>query len=214
MNSKTKIITITAMLCALAYTAVVVARIPVVLFLSYEPKDVVITLGGLIWGPLTSIVISIIVSALEMVTISETGILGCIMNIISSCAFACTASTIYRKKRTLTGAVIGLTFGVVTMVTVMIAWNYLITPIYMGYPREAIAKLLLPAFLPFNFLKGGLNATITFLLYKPMISALRKTGYVSVSETPVGKKPRGLWILAGLIAAICILFIMSMNGLL
>ena len=54
MNDKTKKITTTAMLCAIAYAAVAVGRIPVVLFLKYDPKDVVITLGGLIWGPLTS----------------------------------------------------------------------------------------------------------------------------------------------------------------
>ena len=52
------------------------------------------------------------------------------------------------------------------MVSAMLLWNYLITPLYMGYPREAVAELLLPAFLPFNLLKSGLNSGITFLLYK------------------------------------------------
>ena len=55
----------------------------------------------------------------------------------------------------------------------MMFWNYWIAPIYMGYPREAIVKLLLPAFLPFNLIKGGLNAAIAMLLYKPVVTALR-----------------------------------------
>ena len=42
--------------------------------------------------------LSVIVSLIEMVTISENGILGCIMNIVSSCSFACTAAVIYKKK--------------------------------------------------------------------------------------------------------------------
>jgi len=100
------------------------------------------------------------------------------------------------------------------MVVVMMAWNYLITPIYMGYPREAVVKLLLPAFLPFNLLKGLLNAAITFLLYKPVISALRKSGYVSTLEYPAGKKRTGLWLISGVISATCVLFILSMKGLL
>lgn len=50
MDSKTKRITTTAMLCAVAYVVVVVGRVPVVLFLKYDPKDIIITLGGLIWG--------------------------------------------------------------------------------------------------------------------------------------------------------------------
>ena len=33
------------------------------------------------------------------------------------------------------------------MVTVMMVWNYLVTPLYMGYPREAVVELLIPAFL-------------------------------------------------------------------
>ena len=66
------------------------------------------------------------------------------MNIISSCTLVCTASYIYKKKRTLSGAVIGLVSGTLIMTLAMLLWNYLITPIYMGYPREAVAELLLP----------------------------------------------------------------------
>lgn len=213
MDSKTKKITTTAMLCAIAYVVVVIGRIPVVLFLKYDPKDIIITLGGLIWGPMTSFIVSVIVSLIEMVTISENGVLGCIMNIISTCSFACTASVIYKKKRTLSGAVIGLVTGSLMMVLVMLLWNYLITPIYMGYPREAVAKLLVPAFLPFNLLKAGLNAGFTFLLYKPVTTALRKAGYISDSQNMQSKKPIGLWLFSGAIVITCILLILLFNGI-
>lgn len=199
------------MLSAISYLLMMVGRVPVVLFLKYEPKDVIITLGGLIWGPLTSLTVSVIVSVIEMVTVSETGILGCIMNIISSCSFACTAAVIYKKKRTLSGAVLGLVVGSVIMIFVMLLWNYLITPIYMGYPREAVAELLIPAFLPFNALKAGLNAGFTFLLYKPIVTALRKSGYISASDKKSEKKPIGFLILAAAIVVTCVLVILSMN---
>lgn len=192
---------------------VVIGRIPVVLFLKYDPKDIVITLGGLIWSPMTSFIVSVIVSLIEMVTISENGILGCIMNIVSTCSFACTAAVIYKKRRTLSGAVIGLLVGGIMMNLVMMLWNYLIAPIYMGYPREAVAKLLLPAFLPFNLLKAGLNGAFTFLLYKPIITALRKAGYISGATEMQKSKPIGLWLLAGVIIITCILLILSLNGI-
>lgn len=211
MNSKMKKMATGAMLCAIAYVVMVIGRVPVVLFLKYDPKDVIITLGGLIWGPLTACVVSVIVSIIEMFSISETGIIGCVMNIISTCSFACTASVIYRKKRTLLGAIAGLAVGSMAMVIVMLLWNYLITPLYMGYTREAVAQLLLPAFLPFNLLKAGLNAGLTFLLYKPVISALRKSGYISGSSNETRKKPIGLILLAGTIVITCVLFILSMN---
>ncbi len=135
------------------------------------------------------------------------------MNIISTCSFACTASVIYKKKRTLSGAVTGLVTGSLMMVLVMLLWNYLITPIYMGYPREAVAELLVPAFLPFNLLKAGLNAGFTFLLYKPITTALRKAGYISDSQNMKSRKPIGLWLFSGVIIITCILLILSFNGI-
>ena len=211
MNNKSKKISTIAMLSAIAYLVMVIGRVPVVLFLKYEPKDVIITLGGLIWGPLTSFTVSVIVSSIEMFTVSETGIWGCIMNIISTCSFACTAAVIYKKKHTLSGAVIGLAVGSLAMIGIMLLWNYLITPIYMGYPREAVAKMLLPVFLPFNALKAGLNAGFTFLLYKPIVTALRKSGYISMSEKKSERKPIGFIILAAAIIVTCVLIILSMN---
>ena len=213
MNSKTKRITVIGMLSAITYVTMVVGRIPIILFLKYDPSDVIVTLGGFIWGPMTSCIVSVIVATLEMITVSDTGILGCIMNIVQTLSFACTASVIYKKKHTLSGAVIGLASGWLITVIVMLLWNYLVTPLYMGYPREAVVELLLPAFLPFNLLKGGLNASITFLLYKPIVTALRKSGYVATLENEARQKHTGLLILASFIIVTCVLIILSMNGI-
>lgn len=215
MNIRTKKLTTVAMLSAIAYTVMVLGRFPVVMFLKYDPKDIVITLGGLIWGPLTAFVVSVIVSFIEMLTVSETGIIGLVMNIISSCAFACTASAIYKHKRTLSGAVVGLLVGSLVMTSVMLLWNYLVTPIYLGAPREEVVKLLIPAFLPFNLLKSGLNAAVSFLLYKPVIGALRKSGYVSAPSGSVSAKRKavGPVLIAAAVLASCVLAILSMQGI-
>ncbi len=198
------------MLCTLAYVAVVVGRIPLVLFLKYDPKDVIIVIGGFIFGPLTSFAITIIVSIVQMFTISGTGILGCFMNIISSCSFACTAAFIYKRKHRLSGALFGLFCGCGCQAVVMMLWNYLIAPIYMGYPREAIVELLIPAFLPFNLIKGGLNAAITMLLYKPIVTALRRSNLIE-SKTDSSKMQINIRVLlaALLMLIICVLFILS-----
>lgn len=172
-NSKTKKLSTIGMICAFAYAAAVIGRIPLILFLKYDPKDVIIVIGGMIFGPFTSFAITVIVSIVEMFTISETGIWGCIMNVISSCSFACSAAFLYQKNRKLSNITLSLFCGLTCQVAAMMFWNYLITPIYMGYPREAIIELLLPVFLPFNLIKGGMNAAITLLLYKPVFTALR-----------------------------------------
>ena len=66
-DSKTKKLTMIGMLCAIAYAVMVVGRVPIVLFLKYDPKDVIITIGGFIFGPFTSFTISFIVSLIRNV---------------------------------------------------------------------------------------------------------------------------------------------------
>lgn len=203
-EKKTRKLVTMGMLTALAYLMVVLIRIPVVMFLSYEPKDIAIVIAGFIYGPLESFLISLVVSLLEMVTISSTGWIGAVMNLVSSCAFACTAAAIYKHKHTLKGAIIGLLCGVAAMVAVMLLWNYWLTPIYMGYPREAVAAMLPTVFLPFNLLKGGLNAAITMLLYKPLVRGLRKARLIPASRNPVDKPG---YLNAGVIVVVVILLI-------
>lgn len=210
--NKTKKLTTISMLCALAYVAVIVGRIPLVLFLKYDPKDVVIVISGFIFGPLTAFTVTVIVSIVQMFTISGTGIWGCIMNIVSSCSFACTAAFIYKKKHSLSGAILALFCGWSCQVGIMMVWNYIIAPIYMGYPREAIVELLLPAFLPFNLIKGGLNAAITMLLYKPIVTALRRSNLIESNNNPEKMKLNiGVVLAAMLMIITCVLLILSFN---
>ena len=203
------------MLSALAYLVMVVIKIPIVLFLSYEPKDVIITIGGFLYGPLASLAMSVIVSLIEMVTVSNTGLIGAIMNIVSTCAFACTATFIYKKRRTIGGAAVGLVIGVLMATVVMLLWNYLLTPLYMNTLRSDVAAMLIPIFLPFNLLKGGLNAAITMILYKPIRIALNKSRLLPVSgnsETKSSKMNIGALIVSAFIILTCVLFVLSFQG--
>lgn len=180
---KLRRLTVMAMFTALAYAAVMFIRIPVVLWLNYEPKDVLLTIGAFLLGPVSGIVMTVTVALLEMITISDTGIIGFAMNVFSSCLFVCTASIIYHRKRTLPGALIGLISGALLATGGMILWNYLITPLYMASAtREQVAGMLLPVFLPYNLLKSGLNATLTLLLYKSVSTALRAAGLLPPAE--------------------------------
>ena len=57
-----------AMFTALSFVAVLIAKwIPAVSgFLSYEPKDTLIVIAGFIFGPLSSLILSVLVSFIEM----------------------------------------------------------------------------------------------------------------------------------------------------
>lgn len=218
MTEKTSKLTIIAMLCALAFVSVVAIRIPLFLpFLEYEPKSVIISIGGFLFGPLAAFIIAFIVSCIELVTISSTGIIGLIMNILACVSFTCPAAWLYKKKHSMSGAVTGLIAGTLLMTVVMVLWNYLITPIYMGYPREAVVDLLLPAIVPFNILKGIINTALTLLLYKPLVTALRKSHLLVKPASQNGpanpkKMTIGVTLVALLLLISCILTILAVQG--
>lgn len=207
-----------AMFAALSFVSVLIAKVipNVAGFLSYEPKDAVIVIAGLLYGPLTSVLISVIVSLIEMLTISSTGPYGFLMNVISTCAFAVPAAWYYQKHKTQKDAVIGLCFGVITMVVAMLLWNYIITPFYMGVSRETVAGMLMSVFLPFNLVKGGINAGLTLLLYKPVVVALRKAGLAQPSSTGSDKRVfnPGFTLFAVAVLVTFVLLFLTMIGVL
>lgn len=191
MQTRTKKIAMLSLLAAAAYIVMLLSKqipISVLGFLTFDLKDAVICIAGFLFGAVPAAAVALLVSVVEMVTVSATGPWGLLMNVLSTCAFACTAAVIYHKNRTMKGAALGLLFGVLTMTAAMLLWNYLITPIYMGYPREAVAEMLVPVFLPFNLVKGGLNGALTLLLYKPIVTALRKAHLIAPSQSQAQKK--------------------------
>lgn len=215
MNEKkfnVKHLVLLGVFAALAFGAVALIRIPAVAFLKYEPKDVIIVIAGLILGPLATVIISLLVALIEMFTISDTGLIGCIMNLLSSVCYACTASAIYKHRRTIAGAVTGLALGSVVMVAVMLLWNWLITPLYMGVTREAVEGMLLPMFLPFNAVKALLNSALVLCLYKPLITALRKARLISAPSKQKGGFKIGIYLLSAVVLATGILLLLVLQG--
>ena len=184
-QSKTHQIVITAMLVALSFLAVLIGRlIPNVAgFLSYDPKDAIVAIGGFIYGPVTAVIVAVLCSVIEMLTISSTGVYGLIMNIVATCAFAVPAAILYKRMHSMKGAILGLAAGMICMTLMMLLWNYIITPFYMGVDRSVVAGMLASVFLPFNLIKSGINAGLTLLLYKPLIGALRAARLVPQSTS-------------------------------
>lgn len=201
-----------AMFAAVAYLMVFLIRIPVVLFLKYEPKDVAVTISGFLFDPLSACLVSLVVSMVEMVTISETGPIGALMNLLSTCSFACTAAFIYKRRRSLSGAIWGLSAGSIAMIAVMLLWNWLITPMYMGISRQAVSALLLPYFLPFNVLKAGLNSALTLALYKPLVTALRKIGLLEHRPEAPHTSRLGMYLFTGILLITCVAVLLVLKG--
>jgi riboflavin transporter FmnP len=206
-----------AMLAALAYVVMSVTRLPLMAaapYLKYDPKDVVLVIGGFLYGPGAAAAMSLTVCLLEMFTVSESGIVGFLMNFMASTAFIVPAAFFYHKKRTIHGAVVGLLCGVVLMTGTMLLWNWIITPFYEKIPREVVEAMLVPVFLPFNLVKGGMNMALSVLLYQPVNNALRRMHLLPA--LPDGKVRRRLnpAVLAfgALLLVVCVVIVLKMLG--
>ena len=122
-HDRTKKLVTLAMLSAIAYLVMLFFRFPIVLFLKYDPKDAIIAIAGFLYGPASALCVSLVVSAVELFTTSETGWIGFIMNVLSSCAFVCPAAFLYSRKRTIRRAAVGLGIGAALVTVTMVLWN-------------------------------------------------------------------------------------------
>ena len=207
------------MLTAVAYVVMYLSKLlpQVAGFLQLDLKDTVICIGGFLFGPVASALISLVVALVEMFSVSDTGPIGMVMNVLATCSFCCTAAFVYKKQHTKKGAVLGLLLGVAALTVVMLLWNYLITPLYMGVERDVVKDMLVPIILPFNLVKGGLNMALILVLYKPVVTALRQARLVPESQAPfqkTGKVSMGFALFSFALLATFVVLALVLMGIL
>lgn len=198
-----------AIFAALAFVVALVCQVipPVAGFLSLDAKDAIISIAAFIYGPVSAIIISFIAAFVELVTISTTGWYGFVMNFASSAVFSFTAAIIYKKFRSINGALVGYISAIAATTSVMLLLNIFVTPLYMqqnGIPLDSagVIAMIPKILLPFNFAKSLLNSAIAMLLYKPLSSALRRTGLVLGKKS--GMQFNKTTVLILIVGAVCL----------
>ena len=174
-----------ALLCAISVVSMMFIKIPLIPsanFLTYDPSSVFIVAGALIFGPVTGIIMSVIVGFIQMFVTSgaSTGLWGVLMYIIATISFMLPPAILYKRGTTpiksIVWLIIGLVIGVIVTIAVMIGLNILITPLYTGAPREVVMGMIIPIILPFNSIKLLLNSGLIlfFLLGKTITKLIKK----------------------------------------
>ncbi len=217
-SQKIRRMVVIGMFAAMAYVAMLVIHIKVS-FLTLDVKDAVITLCGLYFGPLSALFISVLVPLVELITVSDTGLYGLIMNILGSVSFSVTASLIYKWKKSFFGAILALSSAAFVVTGVMMLANLVVTPYFMGVNVATVRGMIPTLLLPFNLLKAIINVGVVLLLYKHLSTALRKAGFLprrSFSQ-PQGAQQQGAvvakpsrWRILGVSAVAVILIAASL----
>ncbi|MBQ6388949.1 MAG: ECF transporter S component [Mogibacterium sp.] len=175
-NFSTAMIAKLAMMTAVSIVLLLIIRIPFppAPFLVYDPADVPIYITAFAYGPAAGLIVTLIVCLIQAFLLAGDGLYGFLMHFVATGIVAVVIGLMYAKCKTKKRAVIALITGVIVAVVVMCFMNLLVTPIYMGAPREAVVAMIPTVIIPFNLLKAGLNSLLTFLLYKRVSSFLHR----------------------------------------
>ena len=214
-NENLKKIIITAAFSAIAFLLTFVFKFKV-MFLTFDFKDAVIAVVSLALGPLYGVASAALVAFLEFLSISDTGPYGLLMNFISSGTFAFVIGSIYKQKRTFSGAILSAIVTALSVTAIMMVANYFITPLYMGVSSADVAKMIPTLLLPFNLAKTVINAATTLIIYKPVTKALKRVGLMKKTETQQSDnklKTALLYIVSFAVIILTVLFIFFvLNG--
>ena len=160
-------------------------------FYELDLSEAVILMGGFAMGPLAAAIMELLKNLLNLLLNGTiTAGVGELANFVMGCALVVPASLIYKYRKTLKGAIIGLVTGTLSLVVIGCIMNYFVMiPAYVAlahFPLEAILSmgaeangmvnslgtLVLFAVAPFNLVKGVACSLINLLLYKRLSKIL------------------------------------------
>lgn len=158
-------------------------------FLEFKLSDIPILIGSFALGPGAGAVIVVVEILIKLVVKGTSTIfVGELSDLVTSCAFAVTASLIYRKHRTFKGALVAMAIGTAVEVTVALLFNRIVlvpfylqvffggnwapligmmTPLFPSCTQETFYNFYLWAsVLPFNLLRCLVAIIVTLPIYK------------------------------------------------
>ena len=162
-----------AFFTAVAYLSIYIIHFRVQ-FLTFEFKNVFITIAAMLFGPLAGCVISLVSAFLEFALYSTTGFYGFLMNFISSASFSMIAALIYRGSRTQLSSYLSLGVASIASTAMMVVANLLVTPLFLGGTVAEVLALIPKMIFPFNLIKCIANSALILLFYKPITLILRR----------------------------------------
>lgn len=161
-------------------------------FYEIDFSEVPVMVGCFTMGPLAGAMIELVKILLNFVINgTATAGVGEVANFLIGCALVVPAALIYKKKRTKSGAIVGMVTGTLFMTFVGCFLNaFILLPTYakaFGMPIDVLVEMgtavnghitslstfVIFAVAPFNLLKGFLVSLIVLLIYKKISPVLK-----------------------------------------
>ena len=162
----TKQLVTMALLCAIGaiFMFVQIPLLPAAPFLTYDPSLVPAMVCGFAYGAGPGVAVAAMAIVIHALMTGDW--VGALMNVVATIGFVLPAALLYARRRDFKDAVIGLVLGVVASTVLSMLANLTIGVWFWYGSVDAIAPLMVPAVLPFNLIKAGLNSVLTLAVYK------------------------------------------------
>lgn len=155
-----------ALLCAISVllSFVEFPLLPGVTWLKYDASAMPALVCGFAFGPAAGLACGIVSCIAHGILMAD--FTGALMNIIIIVGIVWPSAFVYKRIHSLKGAFLGLGLGIVGATAMAVLGNLLLTPAWLGVPFDAVVAMIIPILIPFNLLKGLLNAILTIVVYK------------------------------------------------
>lgn len=186
-RQQTRVLVHSAMWVALSVVLIMLVQIPLFAaapWMKYDMADVPVIIASLYLGPVSGLLILAAVSLIQAMYFGGDGIVGFLMHFLASGSLVFLTAFIYRKKQNLGGLICGLFLGAVAMVAMMVPMNFIFTVHFFGVPLEMVKEMMIPVIIPFNAIKAGLNAVISFAVYQTLI---KRSAFFDFTKQQINK---------------------------
>lgn len=162
----TKQMVIMALMCAIGalLSFVEFPLLPGVTWLKFDASNMPAMVVGFGFGPGAGVAVGIVIAIIHGLLMAD--FTGALMNILCVTCFVLPVALMYHKKRTYPVAIAGLVLSIIAATLAAIVGNLILTPMWLGVPLDAVIAMIIPILIPFNLLKGLINAVLTLIIYK------------------------------------------------
>ena len=169
---------VAAMCIALSVALIALIHLPIIPaagWLEYDPGDIPLIILSFLYGPLWALAGTVIACAIQALTVSAgSGFIGFCMHFFATGLYVLISGIVYRVfKRDYKAAIIAALIAFIAACVAMVPLNLIFTPMY-GVPVETVREMLIPAIIPFNLIKFGINTVISLILYRLMYASVLK----------------------------------------
>jgi riboflavin transporter FmnP len=185
MKLNTKIIVYIGLLAAIATVLMFFPHFPVlsaVPFLKVDFADVPALLASVTISPIFGIVIEFIKNLFHL-TVSDTAFVGELSNFIVGTIYCLAVGLLskytFRNKLMKHKLLFVLPISIIIQTACAAVSNYfIIGPMYFGSDNAQILDFVLAGAIPFNLIKGGVQAVVFYLLYRGISPYIKKNMYL------------------------------------